>query len=89
MAVRFVSAHFIDIFYKSLTLDPSVYGTTVRLEEVSTLKGVGFIEIPLCYEIPWFYQNFKGGNLCFLNLYSVRAARILELSLKIMLSPPK
>ena len=41
----------------------------------------------LYYKIPWFYQDFK--NLCFLNLYSVDAARILDLSLEIMLNPPK
>ena len=41
------------------------------------------------YVIPWFYQDFKSENLCFLNLYSVHAARILDLSLEIMLSPPK
>ena len=31
----------------------------------------------------------KSENLCFLNLYSVHAARILGPSLEIMLSPPK
>ena len=41
------------------------------------------------YEIPWFHQDFNGENLRFLNLYSVHAARILDLSLEIMLSPPK
>ena len=40
------------------------------------------------YEIQWFYQDFKSENLCFLNLYSVHAARILDLSLEIMLTPP-
>ena len=33
------------------------------------------------YEIPWFYQDFKSENLCFLYLYSVHAVRILDLSL--------
>ena len=42
-----------------------------------------------CYKIQWFYQDFKSENLCFLNLYSVQAARILDLPLEIMLSPPK
>ena len=28
-------------------------------------------------EIPWFYQDIKSENLCFLNLYSVHAAKIL------------
>ena len=28
------------------------------------------------YEIPWFYQDFKSENLCFLNPYWVDAARI-------------
>ena len=37
-------------------------------------------------EIPWFYQDFKSGNLSFPNLY---AARLLGLSLEIMLSPLK
>ena len=41
------------------------------------------------YEIPWFCQDFKSESLCFLNLYSVRAARILDLSPEIMLSPLK
>ena len=33
--------------------------------------------------------RFKNENLCFLNLYSVHAAGILDLSLEIMLSPLK
>ena len=41
------------------------------------------------YEIPGFYEVFKSENLRLLNLYSVHAARILDLSLKIMLNPPK
>ena len=40
-------------------------------------------------EIPWFYQDFKSENMSFLNLYSVHAARILDLSPEVMLSPPK
>ena len=36
-----------------------------------------------------FFQVFKNENLCFLNLHSVHAARMLDLSLEIMLSPPK
>ena len=40
-------------------------------------------------EIWWFYQDFKNENLCFLNLYSVHTAKIQDLSLEIMLSPPK
>ena len=43
----------------------------------------------LYYKILWFYQEFKSENLCFLNLYSVHVVRILDLSLDIMLSPPK
>ena len=41
------------------------------------------------YKILRFYKDFKIGNLCFLKLHSVRKARILYLSLEIMLSPPK
>ena len=41
------------------------------------------------HEIPWTYQDFKSETLCFLNLYSVHAALILDLSLEIMLSPPR
>ena len=41
------------------------------------------------YKIPWFYQDFKSEDLCFLNVYSVHAAKILDLSLEIMLSPLK
>ena len=41
------------------------------------------------YEILWFYQDFKTENLCFLNMHSVHAARILDLPLEIVLIPPK
>ena len=41
------------------------------------------------YEIPWFYQDFKSENLCFLNLNSVHAEGILDLSPDIILSCPK
>ena len=41
------------------------------------------------YDILWFYQNFKSENLFFLNQYSVHEARILDLSLEVMLSPLK
>ena len=32
-------------------------------------------------KITWFYQNIKSENMCFLNLNSVHAARIVDLSL--------
>ena len=41
------------------------------------------------YEIQWCYQDFKSEYLCFLNLCSVRTARIQDLWLEVMLSPPK
>ena len=41
------------------------------------------------YKIPWFYQDFRNKNPCFFNLYSVHAARTLDLSIEITLSPPK
>ena len=41
------------------------------------------------YVIPWFTKILKVKTCVFLNLYSVHAARILDLSLEIMLSPPK
>ena len=41
------------------------------------------------YKTLWFYQDFKSENLCFLNMYSVHRVKILDLSLDIMLSPPK
>ena len=41
------------------------------------------------YEISRFYKDFKGENLCFLNLYLFHVGRILDLSLEVMLSPPK
>ena len=47
------------------------------------------IYVMFYYETTWFYQNFKNENLCFLNQYSVDAARILHLSLEVMLSTPK
>ena len=47
------------------------------------------VSVVLYYKILWFYQDFKSANLCFLNLYSVHAARILDLPLEVMLSSPK
>ena len=41
------------------------------------------------HEILWFYQGFQSENLCFLDLFSVHSARILNPKLEIMLSPPK
>ena len=41
------------------------------------------------YVIPWFYQDFKSENLCFLNMNSVHAEGILDLSPEINLSCPK
>ena len=38
------------------------------------------VYVLLYYEIPWFYQDFKSQILCFLDLHSVHAARILDLS---------
>ena len=37
----------------------------------------------------WFYQDFKNEITCFLNLLAVHPAKILDLSLEIMLSPLK
>ena len=47
------------------------------------------VRVMFSYEFPWFYQEIKSENLCFLKLYSVHAAKILDLSLEIMLSPQK
>ena len=41
------------------------------------------------YKISWFYRDFKSEMCVFLNLHPVHAARILGLSVEIMLSPPK
>ena len=41
------------------------------------------------YKIPWFQQDFKSEKSVFLNLYSVHAARVLDLSPVIMLNPSK
>ena len=41
------------------------------------------------YKIPGFYQDFKSEYQWFLILHSVHQARILDLLLEIMLSPPK
>ena len=41
------------------------------------------------YEIRGFNKIFKYEKLCLLNLYSVHAVGILDLSLEIMVSPPK
>ena len=42
-----------------------------------------YVYVRLYYKIPWFYQDFNSENLSFLNLYSVHAARILDLSLEV------
>ena len=67
------------------------------ISKIVNLKKIylQFSYICLCnlYEISWFYHDFKNGNLCFSNLhcslYQVLAARILDLSLDVMLSSPK
>ena len=48
-----------------------------------------YIYLMFHYKIPWFYQDFKSENLWFLNMYSVHEAKILDLSLQIMLNPPR
>ena len=48
-----------------------------------------YVYVMLYYKILWFDQDFKSENLCFLNLYPVYAARILELSLEIISNPSK
>ena len=40
------------------------------------------VYVLLYYEITWFYQDFKSQILCFLDLHSVHAARILDLSIE-------
>ena len=39
------------------------------------------------FKVPWLYQDFKIENLHFLNLYSVRTAKIVDHSL--ISNPPK
>ena len=53
--VYFISFRLIDIFYKSLTVNLSVYGTTIRLKEFSVLEGVHFIEILLYFFYTFLY----------------------------------
>ena len=48
-----------------------------------------YVYVMYYYKIPWFYQDFKSENLCFLNLCSVHTARKLALSLEVMLSHSK
>ena len=57
-----------------------------RLQFLYTVYNV---YVMFYYKIPWFYQDFKSENLRFLNLHSVHAAKIRDLSLEVMLSPPK
>ena len=49
---------------------------------------INYVYVMFYYEILWIYQNFKSENL-FFYLYLFHAARILDLSLEVMLSPPK
>ena len=46
MSVRFIKVRFIEIFCRK-----SIYGTTVRLKDLSALKGVYFTENPLYFLI--------------------------------------
>ena len=41
------------------------------------------------YKTPFIYQDFKNENLDFLNLYSIHAVKILNLSLEVMFSLSK
>ena len=57
-----------------------------RLQFLYTIYNV---YVMFYYKIPWFYQDFKSENLRFLNLHSVHAAKIRDVTLEVMLSPPK
>ena len=46
-----------------------------------------YFYVMLYYKIRWFHQDFKSENLCFLILYSVHAARILDLLLACYVLP--
>ena len=55
---------------------------------ISTIL-VYYVYVMLYYKILWFDQDFRSENLCFLNLYTVYAVKILELSLEIISNPSK
>ena len=53
------------------------------ISQIVNLKDKKIIIITILmfyYKISWFYQDFKGENLWFLNLHSLYAVRILDLS---------
>ena len=52
----------------------------VNLKKANKQTNIKNVYVMFYYEIHWFYQDFKSENLCFLNLYSVNIARILNLS---------
>ena len=54
------------------------------ISQIVNLKDKKIIIITILmfyYKISWFYQDFKGENLWFLNLHSLHAVRILDLSM--------
>ena len=65
---------------KKIVIEKHFYLSFFRLYQFMRSSKFVIIEIR---------AHFKSENPCFLNLYSVHAARILEPSLEIMLSPLK
>ena len=62
------------------------YKNNLKNRESQTNKQTN---TPPPHKILRFEQDFKSESVCFLYLYSVQAAGILDLSLEIKLSPPK
>ena len=66
------------------------YKNNLKNREPQKIYIIQFSYTCLCnfyYEILWFYQYFKSEHLCFLNLYSVHTARMLDLSLEVIVKP--
>ena len=60
----------------------------VGIFRVGIFPGGIFLEPFMSCFAKKFYQDFKSENMCW-NLYTVYAGRTLDLSLEIILSPPK
>ena len=80
---------FCTIYSFKILVSERTYKNNLRNCELFYHSHIYTVSVIFFFKTQWFYQGSKSENLCFLNLFSVHAARTLDLSLEIMLSPPK
>ena len=84
----FYATSSLKIFFQNENI--KVISKTVDLKKkYSTILNICNMSVMFYYKTPFIYQDFKNENLYFLNLYSIHAVKILNLSLEVMFSLSK